>query len=107
MRRTLALIGAGLIGFAAACAATSHRRAAESGPPGMVWIPVGEFTWKVTDRGRSRQFQGAATFDKDVLALAPADQPPMVGMVAWKDDDHFQFKALGAPPDDPGLVFGK
>jgi hypothetical protein len=31
----------------------------------------------------------------------------MVGTVNWKDDGHFQFKALGAPPDDPGLTFGK
>jgi hypothetical protein len=65
------------------------------------------FTWKVTDRGQSRQFQGMATSDNDVLALAPPDQPPMVGTVTWKDDDHFQFKAVGAPPSDPGLTFGK
>ena len=65
------------------------------------------FTWKVTDRGQSRQFQGEATFDNDVLALTPPDQPPMVGTVTWKDDGHFQFKAVGAPPSDPGLTFGK
>jgi tetratricopeptide (TPR) repeat protein len=65
------------------------------------------FTWKVTDRGQSRQFQGAATFDNDVLALTPPDQPPMVGTIAWKDDAHFQFKAVGAPASDPGLTFGK
>ncbi|HLH28739.1 MAG TPA: hypothetical protein VKW77_07470, partial [Acidimicrobiales bacterium] len=65
------------------------------------------FTWKVTDRGQPRQFQGAATFDNDILALAPPDQPPMVGTVSWKDDAHFQFKAVGAPPNDPGLTFGK
>jgi formylglycine-generating enzyme required for sulfatase activity len=44
MRRTLALIGAGLIGFAAAYAATSHWSAPRPGPPGMVWIGGGEFT---------------------------------------------------------------
>jgi Tetratricopeptide repeat len=65
------------------------------------------FTWKVTDRGQSRQFQGEATFDNDVLALTPPDQPPMVGTVSWRDDAHFQFKAIGAPPNDPGLTFGK
>jgi hypothetical protein len=65
------------------------------------------FTWKVTDRGQSRQFQGAATFDNDVLALAPPDQPPMVGTLSWKDGGHFLFKAVGAPADDPGLTFGK
>ena len=65
------------------------------------------FTWKVTDRGQARQFQGQATFDKDVLALALPDQPPMVGTVTWKDDAHFQFKAVGAPATDPGLAFSK
>jgi hypothetical protein len=65
------------------------------------------FTWKVTDRGQSREFRGEATFDNDVLALAPPDQPPMVGTVTWKDDTHFQFRALGAPSSDPGLTFGK
>ncbi len=44
MRRTLALIGAGLLGFAAAYAATSHWSAPRPGPPGMAWIPGGEFT---------------------------------------------------------------
>jgi Flp pilus assembly protein TadD len=65
------------------------------------------FNWKVTERGRSREFHGEATFDNDILALAPPDQPPMVGTVAWSDDAHFQFRALGAPPNDQGLKFGK
>jgi hypothetical protein len=65
------------------------------------------FTWKVADRGRSRQFQGEATFDNDTLALTPPDQPPMVGTVTWQGDAHFQFKAVGAPPNDPGLTFSK
>jgi hypothetical protein len=65
------------------------------------------FSWKVTDRGQSREFRGEATFDKETLALSPPDQPPMVGNVTWKDDSHFQFKALGAPTSDPGLSFRK
>ena len=65
------------------------------------------FKGKVNDRGQSREFQGVATFDNDTLALSAADQPPMVGTVAWKDDGNFLFKALGAPPADPGLTFGK
>jgi formylglycine-generating enzyme len=43
MKRTLALLAAGLAGFAAAYAATSHWNAPRSGPPGMAWIPGGEF----------------------------------------------------------------
>ena len=65
------------------------------------------FTWKVTDRGQTREFQGTAAFDNELLALTPPDQPPMVGKVIWKDDRHFQFRAAGAPDNDPGLTFGQ
>ncbi len=65
------------------------------------------FIWKVTDRGQAREFRGTAAFDNDVLALMPPDQPPMAGKVTWKDDQHFQFRAIGAPPDDPGLNFAR
>jgi tetratricopeptide (TPR) repeat protein len=65
------------------------------------------FGWKLNDRGQPREFRGEATFEKETLALAPPDQPPMVGTLTWKDDSHFQFKALGAPSNDPGLNFGK
>jgi hypothetical protein len=65
------------------------------------------FSWKVVDRGQAREFQGKATFDNDTLALVPPDQPPMVGTVTGKDNGGFQFKAVGAPPADPGLIFQK
>jgi thioredoxin-like negative regulator of GroEL len=65
------------------------------------------FSWKVTDRGQTREFAGRATFDNGTLALAPPDQPPMVGSVSRSDDGHFVFKAMGGPPNDPGLAFGK
>ncbi len=67
----------------------------------------GAFAWSVDDRGRAREFRGTATFGDDTLALVPPDQPPMVGKVTWKDDTHFQFQALGGPPSDPGLSFGR
>ena len=64
------------------------------------------FTWKVTDRGQVREFRGTAAFEDETLALTPPDQPPMVGKILWKDDTHFQFRAVGAPAADPGLTFG-
>ena len=65
------------------------------------------FTWKVVEKGQSREFKGDASFDKEVLALAPPEMPPMVAKVTFKDPAHFNFKAVGSPSDDPGLNFGK
>ena len=31
----------------------------------------------------------------------------MVGRVTWTDDDHFTFKVLAGPADDPGLAFSR
>ncbi len=65
------------------------------------------FSWKVNDRGQTREFTGQATFDNSTLALAPSDQPPMVGTVTRNDEGHIVFKAAGGPPNDPGLTFAK
>ena len=65
------------------------------------------FNWKVVEKGQAREFKGEAHFDKDVLALIAPEMPPMVAKVTWKDEAHFNFKAVGSPSDDPGLNFGK
>ena len=44
MKRMMALVGVGLTAFAAAFAATRHWNAPPPAPPGMVWVPGGEFT---------------------------------------------------------------
>lgn len=53
------------------------------------------FAWKVSDRGQVREFRGSVTYDNEILAMTPPDQPPMAGNVTWKDDQHFQFRAIG------------
>jgi tetratricopeptide (TPR) repeat protein len=68
----------------------------------------GRFTWKVTSQGRSQEIQGDETYGNGILTLARSaqdGQPPMVGRVTWRDEDHFSFKILAGPPDDPGLSF--
>ena len=44
MKRTLVMLSLTMIGFAAAFAATKFWNAPPEGPPGMVWVPGGEFT---------------------------------------------------------------
>jgi formylglycine-generating enzyme required for sulfatase activity len=44
MKRNLVLLGLTAAGFAVAYGATTFWNARPSGPPGMVWIPGGEFT---------------------------------------------------------------
>ena len=44
MKRILVLLGLALAAFAAAYAATALLNSAPAGPPGMIWIPGGEFT---------------------------------------------------------------
>jgi hypothetical protein len=29
----------------------------------------------------------------------------MVGNITWQDENRFQFRALGTPANDPGLLF--
>ena len=65
------------------------------------------FTWRVIEKGQSREFKGEAASDKDVLALVAPEMPPMVAKVTMKDPAHFNFKAVATSSDDPGLNFGK
>jgi formylglycine-generating enzyme required for sulfatase activity len=44
MRRNFVLLSVGLTAFAATSIATKYAKAPRLGPPGMVWIPGGEFT---------------------------------------------------------------
>jgi hypothetical protein len=69
---------------------------------------AGHFTWKVTHQGKTQEFQGDRTYGNGILTLAQAaqaGQTPLVGRVQWTDDNHFIFKVMAGPPDDPGLAF--
>jgi tetratricopeptide (TPR) repeat protein len=69
------------------------------------------FDWKVSDQGKTHEFQGDWTYGNGLLTLAQtgqvAGQPPMVGRVTWTDETHFNFKVFTGPTDDPGLSFSK
>ncbi len=65
------------------------------------------FTWKVDEKGTSREFRGEATAGADTLALLTDEMPPMVARVAWDGGSRFNFRLLGAPSEDPGLNFAR
>ncbi len=67
----------------------------------------GNFNWKVTSKGQTRQFSGASTFGDGLLTLVQDKGPPMVGRVSWTDATHMHFRIAGDGPDDPGLSFSK
>jgi hypothetical protein len=71
------------------------------------------FVWTVARQGKTQVIQGARSAANGILTLAPdqtqgkQENQPLVGHVTWHDDNHFTFKLLGGPPDDPGLSFAK
>jgi tetratricopeptide (TPR) repeat protein len=66
------------------------------------------FTWKFTPpKGKANEFSGKYTIEGNVLALERQEGGSMVGAVTPEGAGKFNFKALGAPQEDPGLEFAK
>ena len=70
-----------------------------------------QFVWQVTRQGKTQEIRGDRTYGNGLLTLAQngdqAQQQPMVGRITWQDENHFTFKVVGGPPNDPGLTFTK
>ena len=70
-----------------------------------------QFVWQVTRQGKTQEIRGDRTYGNGLLTLAQtgdqAQQQPMVGRITWQDENHFTFKVIGGPPNDPGLTFTK
>ncbi|HWE35369.1 MAG TPA: tetratricopeptide repeat protein [Isosphaeraceae bacterium] len=70
----------------------------------------GGFSWTVTAAPKPpATIAGTSNLADGVLTLAAKDGPQgaLAGQVAWKDDNHFTFRLVGAPPDDKGLTFAR
>jgi len=67
----------------------------------------GPFTWKVMDKGKSRELKGKSAYGNDLLTLDANQGQPMVGKVTWQDENHFTFQVAGGGPLDPGLKFAR
>ena len=64
------------------------------------------FTWTVDSKGKVQRLAGKWSLTDDLLTLAQAGQGgDLVGRVAWQAGDHWNFRVIGAGPDDPGLSF--
>ena len=67
----------------------------------------GKFNWNIVTQGKTQPIAGTYVFENDVLTLTQSENNAMVGKVAWQDESHFKFQAMGGGPNDPGLAFSK
>ena len=94
--------------FAASC----ENLASLTLPDTKITLALGDngtFSWKVSQKSVTNELTGDTTFANGILTLAPKEGSgdPLVGKVKTGDDGTFNFKAVGAPPSDPGLTFSK
>jgi tetratricopeptide (TPR) repeat protein len=82
---------------------------AQPAPDTAIALRLGDdntFTWTVTQKGKPREITGNWSLASDMLTLAQAGgRGAMVGRVAGQADNRWNFKVMGASPDDPGLAF--
>ena len=65
----------------------------------------GRYTWKFTQDGQDRKFDGAYSVAENLLILKQGDQATMVGQITPQADGGFNFRLAGA--NDKGLDFRK
>jgi tetratricopeptide (TPR) repeat protein len=68
------------------------------------------FTWTATGPGKPpMNITGQSSFADGNLTLTDrgGQNGALVGQVTWKDTDHFTFRLVGAPANDPGLKFAR
>ena len=66
-----------------------------------------KFNWNIVTQGKTQPIAGTYVFENDILTLTQSENNAMVGKVAWLDESHFKFQAMGGGPNDPGLAFSK
>jgi tetratricopeptide (TPR) repeat protein len=70
----------------------------------------GSFTWALDRPGQpTSTIAGTMTLADGLLTLNDKDgkSGALAGQVASQDDDHFSFRVVGAPQNDPGLKFAR
>ena len=70
--------------------------------------PDSTFSWRFSAKGQSAQeFTGRYSVDGNVLALERDEGDALMGAITQSNDGRFNFKLVGAPPEDPGLNFAR
>lgn len=66
----------------------------------------GQFSWAVSQEGRTETIEGQAGFKDNVLVLGQTNGPPLAGKITMTNRDQgFVFRPTGAPDDADGLSF--
>ena len=83
---------------------------ASSAPGTTIELSLGgdsKFNWNIVTQGKTQPIAGTYAYENGILTLTQSENNVMVGKVAWQDEGHFNFQAMGGGPNDPGLVFSK
>ena len=67
----------------------------------------GKFKWTHARPNKTQSFDGKYQLAGNTLVLEYSNTGSMVGRVNSDRENHFSFKMVGGPPNDPGLAFRK
>jgi tetratricopeptide (TPR) repeat protein len=67
----------------------------------------GEFTWAAEHGRDSTKVTGEYELDGQTLVLHGDKGETLIGHLTAEDEDRFNFKLVGSPPNDPGIEFEK
>jgi tetratricopeptide (TPR) repeat protein len=69
--------------------------------------PDAKYVWRFAQNDKPQVFSGTYAVADNLLILNQGNSPMMVGQVAVRPGNRFNFKLAGDNPSDPGLTFGK
>lgn len=69
--------------------------------------PQGEFTWTYSSQGKATVISGVYALEGTELALEPDEGGVMLATITPPQNNAFQFRVVGSPPEDNGLEFRK
>jgi len=74
----------------------------------LTLAPDATFVWKFTaPKQATQEFKGTYTMDVNVLALEKKEGGSLIAEISPMNAKSFNFKLVGAPPQDKGLTFNR